>query len=910
VKETGTRMQAQAELVLGDEPEGAAHARRFVVVALDGFPPEVVEDARLVVTELVTNAQLYGEPPVVLRVEGDAARVRVAVSDTGRQMPVLPLTSTDAMTGRGLALVRALAAAWGVDPAPSGGKAVWADLDTAGAGAGDGEGDAEDTDLDALLAAWPDEEPQPGDELHLVRLGAVPTALLLDAKRHIDNVVRELTLERAAAVAGQDLPAEFASLIETVTGDFAGPRAEIKRQALAAAARGDKQTDLVLRLDVSAAEAGERYVRALDEADRYARAARLLTLESPPLHRVFRTWYVQTLVALLRARSSGEPYEVRPFVEVLGDEVTALSSLREAEARLKLLQKVNAELTTAVTKEEIAQVVAGNATDVLGALSVSVYLSTGGVLRSIASRGGHGDWVSRYQQIPLDAELPGPIVFRTGRPMVLRNRTQLVERFPELAGAYATERALHVVPLTVGRHRLGVLSLAFPFTGEFDEETQSAFVRALADALAQALDRAEANERLGFLADASMALSASLDFEQTVEAVTGLLVPRLADWCALQVVQEGRLQTVGLQHTDPAKVEWVQRMSERYPPKMDAPSGAPRVIRTGRAELYPEIPDELLTQVAIDEEHLEILRTLGMSSAMVVALPGRTGIIGALTLVYAESGRRYTEADVTYAEDVARRAALAIETARVLRDQSGRLRDVTRVADAAQKAILAPPPARIGPVALAARYVSAAAEALVGGDLYETVAREGAVRLLIGDVRGKGLTAVRTATVVLGEFRAAAADVDDLAEVARQVDRRLRAYLGDEDFVTALMAEIRDDGGWTIACCGHPPALLASRGTITRLEGAPSLPLGLGADPVACHGRLEVGDRLLLYTDGVLEARDAQHHFVDVMQLVRPLSTGRLEDVLDEVLDALHDAVGPELGDDLALLVAEYVGPG
>src|SRR5436305_4202844 len=158
------------------------------------------------------------------------------------------------------------------------------------------------------------------------------------------------------------------------------------------------------------------------------------------------------------------------------------------------------------------------------------------------------------------------------------------------------------------------------------------------------------------------------------------------------------------------------------------------------------------------------------------------------------------------AEDAARRAALALENARVFREQSGRLASVTRVAEAAQLAILAPPPARIGPVALAARYVSAAAEALVGGDLYEVVARPGAVRLLIGDVRGKGLTAVRAATVVLGEFRAAAADIDDLADAAIQIDRRLRPYLADEDFVTALLAEIRDDGTFFVASCAHPPA--------------------------------------------------------------------------------------------------------
>jgi serine phosphatase RsbU (regulator of sigma subunit) len=349
-------------------------------------------------------------------------------------------------------------------------------------------------------------------------------------------------------------------------------------------------------------------------------------------------------------------------------------------------------------------------------------------------------------------------------------------------------------------------------------------------------------------------------------------------------------------------------MVRSYPAKMDAQYGDANVLRTGVSELHVDLPDEVLVAGAVDEEHLRLLRELGMRSGLAVPLPGRAGIIGVLTVIHAESGRRYGPEDVDYLEDVARRAALALETARVLRDQSGRLADVQRVADAAQQAILAAPPARLGPVALSARYTSAAAEALVGGDLYETVARDGAVRLIVGDVRGKGLAAVRTATIVLGEFRASAADLDDLAEVARQIDRRVRAYLGEEDFVTALLAEVRDDGTWSIACCGHPPALLASGGRLTSLQTDPSLPLGLGADPVLLSGRMVRGDRLLLYTDGVLEARDADREFVDLMRLVEPIVAGELETVLDDVLEHLHQQVGHDLGDDLALLVAEYRG--
>jgi serine phosphatase RsbU (regulator of sigma subunit) len=450
-----------------------------------------------------------------------------------------------------------------------------------------------------------------------------------------------------------------------------------------------------------------------------------------------------------------------------------------------------------------------------------------------------------------------------------------------------------------------------------DEDTQRTFLTTLADVTAQALERvavsaaaAQANERLAFLAEASVVLSSTLDYRTVLESIASLVVPRLADWCAIQLLEHGRLETVALAHVDQAKVAWAREVSARYPDDPDATTGAAQVARTGRSELYPYIPEELISAAAVDDEHLQLLQEFGLSSALVVPLTGRGGVIGALTLIYAESGRRYAEADVPFAEDLARRAALAVETAHAFLEQSGRLATVLRVAEAAQHAILAAPPARMGPVALAARYVSAAAEALVGGDLYEVVEVEGGVRLLTGDVRGKGLDAVRLATVVLGEFRAVAAEVTDLRDLARQIDGRLRRYLADEDFVTAVLADIRDDGQVSVVSCAHPPPVIASHGAVRELPVPAALPLGLGTEPDVVTARLDVGDRMLLYTDGIVEARDSQGRFIDVDRLMTTLTHGSVEEVLDRVLVALQRAVGGSaLGDDLAMLVAEFRGP-
>jgi len=905
---------AARELVVEDEPEALSRARHFVLEVVASMPPEVRDDAALVVTELVTSALLHARPPVVLRVRVMGEGVRIEVSDGSRQVPLRVPANMGAMTGRGLGLVSALASSWGSIPTDDG-KTVWAELSLEPFASADDEVDA---DADALLAGWADDVGE--EESFTVELGAVPTDLLLEAKAHIDNLVREFTLMRSGVGGSNEekLPEQVAELVQTVVHGFADARMQIKQQAVASAATGAAETTLRLALPASAESAAESYLAALDEADRHARAARLLTLETPPAHRVFRHWYIETLIAQLRRAAAGQrPVPSETFPQRLAAEVARLAPLQAIAARLALLQQVTTALTAAGTVDEIVATACESAHRVLGARTARVYLlnEDGTTLRSMAVAGGDPTLTHSYAAFSVDDDLPGAVVVRTGEPMVLRDSADIAGRFPQLASIYRDEAALLVAPIAAAGRPLGVLSLTFRGQEPVDEVTQRAFLTTLADVTAQALDRAEvahraeeANERLAFLAEASVLLASSLDYRSVLEAVAGLVVPRLADWCVIQLLEKGRLNSVALTHVDPAKVAWAREISARYPEDLDAPTGAANVIRTGVSELYPDLPDELLDAAAVDEEHRELLDQVGMRSVLVVPLTGRTGIIGALTMIYAESGRRYREQDVSFVEDLARRAAIAVETAHAFYEQSGRLARVMRVAEAAQHAILAVPPPLLGGTALSARYVSAAKEALVGGDLYEVVRRDDAVRLLIGDVKGKGLGAVRIATVVLGEFRAAAADLADLCEVAAQLDRRLRPYLGEEDFVTALVAEIRDDGVFSIVNCGHPAPLVVADGRVREVHGPISLPLGLGASPELTSGTLTVGDRLLLYTDGIIEARTADGRFVDLTELTHALADGPLDEILDGVLHALTAAVGAELGDDLALVVAEFRG--
>ena len=179
-------------------------------------------------------------------------------------------------------------------------------------------------------------------------------------------------------------------------------------------------------------------------------------------------------------------------------------------------------------------------------------------------------------------------------------------------------------------------------------------------------ERKRAEETLHFLSRGSEILGSSLDYEATVQAVAELVVPRLADWCTVELIgADGALRQIALAHVDPSKVAWARELAARYPTDGDAPTGAPQVVRTGKSELYPEIPEALLVAGARDAEHLRLLREVGFTAAIVVPLAARDRVLGALSLISAESGRRYTTDDLRLAEELARRAALAIDNARL-----------------------------------------------------------------------------------------------------------------------------------------------------------------------------------------------------------------------------------------------------
>jgi PAS domain S-box-containing protein len=179
-------------------------------------------------------------------------------------------------------------------------------------------------------------------------------------------------------------------------------------------------------------------------------------------------------------------------------------------------------------------------------------------------------------------------------------------------------------------------------------------------------EQKRAADSLRFLAQAGALLASSLDYETTLAALTRLAVPRLADWCSLDILgEDGVVRLLAVAHVDPAKVKWAHELRRRYPLDPQDPHGVHEVIRTGRSSVLPDIPDALLVATTRDAEHLRIARELGLRSAMTVPLTARDRTFGALSLVTAESNRRFTAEDVAFAEQLAARAALSVDNARL-----------------------------------------------------------------------------------------------------------------------------------------------------------------------------------------------------------------------------------------------------
>jgi GAF domain-containing protein len=368
----------------------------------------------------------------------------------------------------------------------------------------------------------------------------------------------------------------------------------------------------------------------------------------------------------------------------------------------------------------------------------------------------------------------------------------------------------------------------------------------------------EARLRQEFLAEAGDALSSSLDYEDTLQRVARLAVPRLADWCAVELPDDrGTLEQVALAHADPALVEQARAMRERYPPDPDAPLGSYAVMRTGESQLIPEVPEELLVEAAVDAEHLEQIRALSIRSGMTVPMITGGRVLGVMTFVFSESGRVYDEQDLAFAQDLAARAATAIENSSLYTERA-------EVARTLQASLLPEELPDVPGWSFAADYRPGQRGADVGGDFYDVFAVQGGQMVLLGDVTGMGVAAAALTSLVRHTAKTAATFDPRPPAVLSHVNGALRQRprIAPVTMVCGLLRE----GTVTLAAGGHPLPLLKRAGRPAEKVGATGLLLGAVdsyQESEAMTIELAPGDTLLLFTDGVTDTPGRDSRFGD-----------------------------------------------
>jgi serine phosphatase RsbU (regulator of sigma subunit)/PAS domain-containing protein len=368
-----------------------------------------------------------------------------------------------------------------------------------------------------------------------------------------------------------------------------------------------------------------------------------------------------------------------------------------------------------------------------------------------------------------------------------------------------------------------------------------------------AIKRAQLAE--SFLAEASRVLASSLDYSETLQRLTRLAVPQIADWCAVDLLNDlDQIERVAVHHADPAKLELAERLERAYPQLRDDPTGVPEVLRSGQARIFTAERLEALTATsARDPAHLELQRALGRTAVIIVPMTVAARVIGTITLAMSVSERRFSDADLPLAEELGRRAGTAVENARLYTERA-------RITDTLQRSLLPESLPEIGGVEIQTLYAPAGELNEVGGDFYDVFAYDDTRTMLaIGDVCGKGPRAAGVTALARHTLRAAAIGGQSPTDMLATLHQALLRQPPGADMCTVCLIMLTRDPGETritIALAGHPPPLLIRGDGDVEQVGRIGTILGV-IDPVSVEESeiaLQPGETLLLYTDGVIEA--------------------------------------------------------
>ncbi len=520
---------------------------------------------------------------------------------------------------------------------------------------------------------------------------------------------------------------------------------------------------------------------------------------------------------------------------------------------------------------------------------------------------------------PLDPAGEHPVagVIRNGAPVLLAEMSSgLLTSFAQ-GSEHARFMIEHgyssavVAPLQARQRTLGALSTLRLGEGPPYREEDVDLVVELARRAALAIDNARLFSQLrrtqvseSFMSEASRVLASSMDYSDTLQRVARLVVPRIADWCAIDVLDEQkRIERVAIHHADPARLDLAERLDRDYRPTLDEPLGVPEVIRTGTSRVYTEIPQDALAEYARDNRHFELLSSVGATAVIIVPMIGAAGPIGAITLVSEASNHQLSEADLGVAERLARRAGTAVEHARLYTERA-------RIAHTLQQALLPETLPEIPGAEIKSRYCAAGELNEVGGDFYD-VLYHGAERwmLMIGDVCGKGPRAAGVTALARHTLRAAAISGQTAGQMLGTLHRALRLQPPGADLCTVCLITLErtpQRARLKVALAGHPPPLLIDVDGHARPIGAPGTLLGVldEVEIVEQGAELRPGETLLLYTDGVPEAGRSSEQLGEdgLIELCRQAPSLDLDALLERIEHVALERASGSLRDDLALL--------
>ncbi len=350
----------------------------------------------------------------------------------------------------------------------------------------------------------------------------------------------------------------------------------------------------------------------------------------------------------------------------------------QAVMRTNQLQTVTAALAQALTPGQVAEVIVAQGVAALGAFAGSIVILTpsGTELEVLRATGYPEELVQSWQRFPLDTPTPISDIVRNGELIVIESLEENIQHYPltvQVLAGKVEAGSLAAIPLVVDGRRLGGLGLNFKDFRLFSQQDRE-FMLTLGQQCAQALERTRlyeaekqarekaeiAQKRLAFLANASVSLGASLDYQEIISTLARLIIPALADWCVLILTEkDNQPELLRVAHANPAKEQLLEEMLQRYP---NPPAVSLKVIETGQPFLLSQVSEEHLENIFPNKEHREIVRSLGAGSVLSTSLIVRGKVIGMIGITSATPGY-YTEADVPLLQELARRIAASLDNA-------------------------------------------------------------------------------------------------------------------------------------------------------------------------------------------------------------------------------------------------------